>query len=142
MKSHSGKPGEWSIKRRGLKPPTQTTLPSSLPPGAGGSILDEGFYLNLMRTTKKDRSDSSPQMKPQIGNNQSEMQIAHGDGESGPSYQCARETRHYKKNAVPLTKAKSHFFFVSSCKDKQQIPKGLKINIRSSQTTRTSKTNS
>ena len=38
----------------------------------------------------------------------------------------------YKKNAVAITKAKSHLSFVSSCKDRQQMPKGLKVNVRCS----------
>ena len=37
--------------------------------------------------------------------------------------------KEYKKVAVSLQKAKSHAGLISSCKDRGQTPKGLRINV-------------
>jgi hypothetical protein len=40
--------------------------------------------------------------------------------------------KEYKRTSVSLAKATAHLDFVSSCKEREQTPKGLKVNVRCS----------
>jgi hypothetical protein len=40
--------------------------------------------------------------------------------------------KNYKKTSVSLTKAEAHSEFLTACKEQQQTPKGLKVNVRCS----------
>jgi hypothetical protein len=40
--------------------------------------------------------------------------------------------KEYKKTTVALAKARAHLEFISSCKEKQQTPRGLQVNIHCS----------
>ena len=112
-----------------LRPPATTTTESTLQEEAKDvvdflqqedeDLLDTSFHALLSTPTDN-------------GDNQMETEVETPANTTKTPDKLLSLRKDYKKTSVSLIRAKAHLGFLSSCKDKQQTPKGLKTNVQCS----------